>query len=189
MRRFRLRKTGEIVSIISYVGGISRKDSDKVSFIDSNGNEHANEHLNYYWDFEEIGELDELRCKFAGMALQGMLTRSVLHKDDEKEIAEKALKYADALIEVMQKPVEKEEHNLKKELEDVPIGSFFTYRGKKYTPVKETVENQEEGHECDGCAFHDDDMDACTLVECSGLSRKDKETVIFVEASEEDKEE
>lgn len=64
----RNRKTGEIVEIVSYSGRIQRFDAlDTVSYIDSNGIEHPNEPLNFYWDFETIEttdkEYDNLRAK------------------------------------------------------------------------------------------------------------------------------
>lgn len=50
-----IRKTGEIVDIVSYSGGTVRCDIlDRVSYIDSKGIEHDRETLNYYWDFEQI---------------------------------------------------------------------------------------------------------------------------------------
>ena len=50
----RIRKTGEIVDVISFSCGTERKPTDYVDYIDSNGVEHANNKLNYYWDLEEI---------------------------------------------------------------------------------------------------------------------------------------
>lgn len=56
----RIRKTGEIVTIISYNGGTRRNDIlDSVSYIDSKGEEHPNEPLNFYWDFEIIHESNQ----------------------------------------------------------------------------------------------------------------------------------
>lgn len=49
------RYTDEIVEIISFCGTTQRnEDLDRVSYIDSEGQEHPNEKLNYYWDFEPI---------------------------------------------------------------------------------------------------------------------------------------
>lgn len=51
----KIRKTGEIVDVISYSGSTIRNEYiDKVSYIDSKGVEHDRETLNYYWDFEQI---------------------------------------------------------------------------------------------------------------------------------------
>lgn len=181
MRRFRLRKTGEVVAIISYVGTTTRREGDKVSFIDSKGIEHVDEHLNYYWDFEELTGLDDKRFQLAGMALQGILSRSVLHDKDEKEIAEKVLRYADALLEKMQNPEPKQEAAPNRKREDVPIGGFYKCNGKVYTAVKSPEANNEDGRECEGCDFHDDACDGCTLVECCPEYRNDKLSVIFKE--------
>lgn len=53
----RIRKTGEIVTVISYGGSTMRNDIiDYVSYIDSEGNEHPKEKLNYYWDLETVEE-------------------------------------------------------------------------------------------------------------------------------------
>lgn len=56
----RLRKTGEVVDIISYSGLSSaseRGSFDYVYYIDSNGVEHREENnLNLYWDFETISD-------------------------------------------------------------------------------------------------------------------------------------
>ena len=51
----KIRKTGELVEIISYTGNTIRNEVlDSVSYIDSKGNEHPREKLNFYWDFEII---------------------------------------------------------------------------------------------------------------------------------------
>lgn len=54
--KYRIRKTGEIVDVISYSTpfGSERSKSDAVSFIDSKGVEHHSEKLNIYWDLEEL---------------------------------------------------------------------------------------------------------------------------------------
>ena len=49
----RIRKTGEIVDVISYnTCSTIRSHQDYVSYIDSKGEEHDRESLNYYWDFD-----------------------------------------------------------------------------------------------------------------------------------------
>ena len=56
----RIRKTGEVVEIITYSGGTSRNECiDRVSYIDSKGVEHPREPLNFYWDFEQIPDVKE----------------------------------------------------------------------------------------------------------------------------------
>lgn len=54
----RIRKTGEIVDVISYnkyTNTARNSDLDWVSYIDSKGREHEHEKgLNIYWDFEDV---------------------------------------------------------------------------------------------------------------------------------------
>ncbi len=54
-----LRKTGEIVDIVSWNGSTVRTQLDTVSYIDSQGIEHDRESLNLYWDFELIDTKDK----------------------------------------------------------------------------------------------------------------------------------
>lgn len=52
-----IKSTGEIVDVISYGGDTSRSEDDYVSYTDSDGIEHYSvPGLNYYWDFEELGD-------------------------------------------------------------------------------------------------------------------------------------
>ena len=50
----KIRKTGEIIDVISYSCNTKRESTDCVSYIDSKGMEHPSEKLNYYWDLEKI---------------------------------------------------------------------------------------------------------------------------------------
>lgn len=61
MTKYRIRKTGEIVDVISSVGSTQRNEyrQDKVSYIDSKGYEHPDVHMNLYWDFEEVDNKTE----------------------------------------------------------------------------------------------------------------------------------
>lgn len=53
--KYRIRKTGEIVNVISYSAGTDRNEYDYVSYIDSNGIEHHKvKGLNINWDFEMV---------------------------------------------------------------------------------------------------------------------------------------
>lgn len=55
MLKKRIRKTGEIVEIISYQGTTDRCElTDYVSYIDSKGEEHPREKMNLYWDFADV---------------------------------------------------------------------------------------------------------------------------------------
>ena len=106
----RIRKTGEIVEIISHSGFVDRnKLLDEVSYIDSNGVEHAKESLNYYWDFEPIEDknIDEahwqdVRERAAIAAMQGMLSNPQLgdtsYLDYRLTIAKASVGYADELV-------------------------------------------------------------------------------------------
>ncbi len=108
----RIRKTGEIVEIISYSGNTNRNDVlDSVSYIDSNGVEHPREKLNFYWDFETFtdGKEDTLsttdwnqvRVQASIGAMQVILTKN--NYDIYKEIASQAVGYADALVKELKK--------------------------------------------------------------------------------------
>lgn len=52
----RIRKTGEVVDVITYSNPYcsERDDMDCVSYIDSKGIEHHEKGLNLWWDFEDI---------------------------------------------------------------------------------------------------------------------------------------
>lgn len=58
--KYRNRKTGEIVEIISFSPDTDRTKDDYVSYIDSNGVEHPRvKGLNIHWDFEIVGCNDD----------------------------------------------------------------------------------------------------------------------------------
>lgn len=108
----RIRKTGEIVEIISYSGNTDRNDViDRVSYIDSNGVEHPREPLNFYWDFETITDEKEdtfstigwnqVRVQASIGAMQVILGKN--NYDTYKDIAVQAVGYADELIKELKK--------------------------------------------------------------------------------------
>lgn len=106
----RIRKTGEIVDVICYNHcSTIRNHQDYVSYIDSRGIEHDRESLNYYWDFEPIEtDTDEhwkdIRERAAIAAMQTMIKE--LYCSDglfAGSVAIYAVKYADALIEELEK--------------------------------------------------------------------------------------
>ena len=130
----RIRKTGEIVTVISYGGSTMRNDIiDYVSYIDSEGNEHPKEKLNYYWDLETVEEpkteqksinvasniniepdWQQIRINASIAAMQGIISNSHpedyhyqsycrYYKDTSKDITTRAVAYADALIKELQK--------------------------------------------------------------------------------------
>lgn len=126
----KIRKTGEIVEIISYSGDTVRSNIlDSVSYIDSKGVEHDREKLNYYWDFEQIPDVKEdsfpkidweqRRYEIAKEMLpytaktsrEVLMSGYSLGKDAEGKTLEEfcaffAISFADALIEELKKGVE-----------------------------------------------------------------------------------
>lgn len=60
--KYRLRKTDELVEIVAWETAEkgSRSESDWVSYIDANGNEHIKEHLTLEWDFVIDSPLDKM---------------------------------------------------------------------------------------------------------------------------------
>ena len=103
----RIRKTGEIVEVITYSGSTIRDECiDKVTYIDSKGVEHDRETLNYYWDFEKLPDVKEdnfsntdwnqVRVQASIGAMQVILGRN--NYDTYKNIAADAVGYADALV-------------------------------------------------------------------------------------------
>ena len=116
----RIRKTGEIVDVINYNRCCSiRSYQDYVSYIDSKGEEHDRESLNYYWDFEPIETLAEVvdkehwhdvRERAAIAAMQGLLSNPGLLDDISLDyripIEKDAVAYADALVEQLKKEMQ-----------------------------------------------------------------------------------
>lgn len=112
----RIRKTGEIVDMISYSRYPStarNPDLDWVSYIDSKGMEHEHEKgLNIYWDFEEVEEVlstdidwEQVRIKAAISALQGFAASPQIVSTDT--LARWSVGAADALIAELKKGGEK----------------------------------------------------------------------------------
>lgn len=109
----RLRKTGEIVDVISFTApcGANRSDiNDFVSYVDSKGYEHENVPLNYYWDFEDIEEVkstdidwEQVRIRAAISALQGFCSNSGTFYDDDDKLTKWSVSCADALIAELKK--------------------------------------------------------------------------------------
>ena len=120
----RLRKTGEIVDVISYnkyTNTARNSELDWVSYIDSKGMEHEHEKgLNIYWDFEDIEEVkstdidwNQRRYEIAKSAMQGILSNESIEisLNDEsyeyhclaKDIAKASVIYADAIIDELKK--------------------------------------------------------------------------------------
>lgn len=109
----RIRKTGEIVDVISYnkYSNTSRNsDLDWVSYIDSEGREYEHEKgLNIYWDFEDVEEVlstdidwEKRRYEISKSALPCFRDGSNVWLSAE-ESAKCAVYYADALIAELKK--------------------------------------------------------------------------------------
>lgn len=97
-RKYKFRKTGEEVIVVEHHGEADkRRKTDWVSFIDKDFNEHfMEEGLNAYWDFDDpsrslddINEREERRvidmhfCQFAGLAMQGLISKKSFPELDE----------------------------------------------------------------------------------------------------------
>ena len=113
----RIRKTGEIVDVITYNQCCTiRSHQDYVSYIDSKGEEHDRESLNYYWDFEPIETVAEaidnkhwqdIRERAAIAAMQAILSNPncEIHSESIDVIPKNAVLFADALVEQLKKKV------------------------------------------------------------------------------------
>lgn len=108
------RYTDEIVEIISFCGTTQRnEDLDRVSYIDSEGQEHSNEKLNYYWDFEPIdsnrNEIDweQRRFEIAKAAMQGRLSNQygdiIFGERNFESFAASCVELADVFIAELKK--------------------------------------------------------------------------------------
>ena len=116
----RIRKTGEIVDVISYnkyTNTARNFELDWVSYIDSKGMEHEHEKgLNIYWDFEDVEEIlsayidwEKVRINAAISALQGFASNShgKCVDADTETLARWSVGAADALIAELKKGGEK----------------------------------------------------------------------------------
>ena len=113
----RIRKTGEIVDVISYnryTNTARNSELDWVSYIDSKGMEHEHEKgLNIHWDFEDVEvelttEIDweQRRYETAKAAMIGLMAgHNAIY--EAKKLAPIAIEYADALIAELKKGGEK----------------------------------------------------------------------------------
>lgn len=122
----KIRKTGEIVDVISYVapnGAGCSETGDFVNYIDSKGREKKNVPLNYYWDLEDVGEnnvskninWERRRYEISRNCINGILAnKEMAHmaideglkkgcRDIPSNIVEMAVAFADALITELKK--------------------------------------------------------------------------------------
>lgn len=106
----RIRKTGEVVEIISYSGFTSRNEMlDNVAYIDSQGKEHPREPLNFYWDFETITDENTsstIDWNQARLQIALEMAKFVCKESKSinlKDLAARCVMFADALIEELKK--------------------------------------------------------------------------------------
>ena len=110
----RIRKTGEIVDVIScnkYTNTARNSELDWVSYIDSKGMEHEHEKgLNIYWDFEGVEEVlstdidwKQRRYEIAKEVFASIYDFTI----DRINFAKYAVDAADALIAELKKGGEK----------------------------------------------------------------------------------
>lgn len=127
----RIRKTGEIVDVVSFSNFYrsERDDFDEVSYIDSKGVEHHHvKGLNLWWDFEDIPiedtripnfDCEQRRYEIAKTCINGILANEEMAhmaideglkkgcRDIPSNIVEMAVAFADALINELKKGGEK----------------------------------------------------------------------------------
>lgn len=114
----RIRKTGEIVDVISYnkyTNTARNSELDWVSYIDSKGMEHEHEKgLNIYWDFEDVEEApdtyiswEQVRIKAEISALQWFASNPNITSVTDEELAKWSVSCADYLIAELKKGGEK----------------------------------------------------------------------------------
>ena len=111
----RIRKTGEIVDVMSWTApfGTNRDDTrDFVSYIDSKGRERVNVPMNFYWEFEDVEEVlstdidwEQTRIKAAIATLQGFTSNShdILVGESTQNLVKWSVEIADALIAELKK--------------------------------------------------------------------------------------
>ena len=110
-----IRKTGEIVDVITYYNlmGAERDSNDSISYIDSKGEEHHHEKgLNLWWDFEDVEEVlsndidwKQMKIKAAISALQGFAASPQIASTET--LVRWSIGAADALIAELKKGGEK----------------------------------------------------------------------------------
>jgi hypothetical protein len=93
----KIKKTGEIVDVISY-------GNNFVSYIDNKGIEHLCAPLNYYLDIEQIKnekqiDWEQRRYEIAKGILRGLIiNNSLMTSNISTSMVKKSIKYADEMI-------------------------------------------------------------------------------------------
>lgn len=126
----KIRKTGEIVDVISYVapnGAGCCETGDFVSYVDSKGRERKKVPLNYFWDLEDIDgtevseniDWERRRYEISKSCINGVLANEEMThmaideglkkecRDIPSNIVKMAVAFADALIAELKKGGEK----------------------------------------------------------------------------------
>ena len=99
----KVKKTGEIIDVITYNAGVERSKLDRIKYVDADGNELI-ANLNYYWDLEniteddEIGYWDKLRNDAAIKIMAARCAYFATESNWEKDV-DLSVKIADNLIE------------------------------------------------------------------------------------------
>lgn len=107
----KIRKTGEVVYVITYSGHTYRSDIDVVSYIDSKGNECVDMKMNRFWDFEDVEEnlidWEQRRYEISKDVLSAFLSNSneMIFEGNPEDHAKDAVVFANALIKKLR------EHN------------------------------------------------------------------------------
>ena len=100
----KIRKTGEVVDIVCFNCNTRRCKYDSVSYIDSKGAEHVEEPLNYYWDFEEISDLDAtIDWEQRRYEIAKELLKIIITQQNETSYSDERLAFmrADRLIKIL----------------------------------------------------------------------------------------
>ena len=107
--KLKIKKTGEIVDVISFSCDTERKPTDTVDYIDSKGVEYHNEKFNYYWDLEpiHISNIDWKQCRYeiAKDILAAFNTGEGAYGDEKymSYVVNISVKFADLLIKELKK--------------------------------------------------------------------------------------
>jgi len=189
MKMYKIRKTGEMVEVLSYTAplGTHRSKEDNVSYIDSRGEEHPSEAGNIFWDFKEVAhekdftskisiDWEQRRYEIAKGALQGYLScydgPSLVGEHNYQYAAEASVKFADAIISELKKG--EEPAQTKQEEKEVQIGDIIEVDGEKYICCEASPEQ-----DCSCCDLCKDDDCKRPYGNCSSDYRKDGKNLTF----------
>ena len=127
--RYRLRKTDEPVEIVAWETAEkgARSESDWVSYIDADGNEHVKEHLTLEWDFViqtpfEKGFMDAFKTDLPKFDVwearrYEMVQKLVIENGDDPDTA---IEWADEIIAKLKSP-----EAIGEEYENIGVGEII----------------------------------------------------------------